>query len=150
MEYYEMLRQDTATTAQRPDIQLSLTNEQYRRLKSRAYEAGFDSPGELLASFVADLTGCQRKGSDECGLANDWFRRAHGFAMQTAYFRHFLDVVYPYTEDYQDILNDDEWFDEIYEDYITSTIGLHLQSPEDCKTVLKRLSEEAPDKSSAK
>ena len=151
MEYYEMLRQDAATTAQRPDIQLSLTNEQYRRLKSRAYEAGFNAPAELLANFVADLTDCQRNGSDECELANEWMRRAHGLRMQTAYFRHFLADTYPYAEEYENILNDEEWFNEIYEDYASWGIGQDLQNPDECKAVLKRLSEEEdPDKSSAK
>ena len=79
MNYPEMLHKDAGTSARRPDIQLNLTDEQYRRLKDQAYQVGFDTPGELLASFVADLTGVQRNGSDECDLANDWLRRAFDF-----------------------------------------------------------------------
>lgn len=120
MDYYEMLRQDTKTKAPRPEITLTLTDEQTRRLVRMAYEVGFDTPGELLDSFVADLTNCQRNGADEADLANEWRGRAFGWKTQTAYFRSFLAEEYPYAEDYEDILDDEEWFNELYEDYQAS------------------------------
>lgn len=41
----------------RDDFKLSLTDKAYIYLKALAYKAGFNSPGELLSSFIGDLTG---------------------------------------------------------------------------------------------
>lgn len=142
MDYYEMLRQDVKTKAPRPEIKLTLTDEQTRRLTKMAYETGLDTPGALLDSFVADLTGCQRNGSDEADLANEWRGRAFGDEMQTVYFRAFLAEDYPYPEDYQDILNDEEWFDEIYENYLMSACLDRIQSTDECKALLLKLAAE--------
>lgn len=142
MDYYEMLRQDAKTKAPRPEIKLTLTDEQTRRLTRMAYETGLDTPGALLDSFVADLTGCQRNGSDEAGLANEWRRRTFGYEMQTVYFRAFLAEDYPYPEDYQDILNDEEWFDEIYDNYQMSACLDRIQNTDECKALLLKLAAE--------
>lgn len=139
MDYYQMLQKDTETYAPRPDIRLTLTDEQYRRLLKKAYETGLNSPSELLAHFVADLTGCQRNGSDEEDLANDWCRRAFGEAMEASYFRMFLAETYPYVEDYQEMLEDPNYFSDIYQEYIDYSFGLDYQTEEDCRALLTQL-----------
>ena len=128
MSYYDKLREDTVTSSLRPDIQLSLTDMQYERLLRKSYEIGLNAPGKLLADFVADLTGCHFHGSDECDLANDWFRRTYMLQLQTSYFRLFLAETYPYANEYREILNDEEWLSELYEDYVDWGIGLILES----------------------
>lgn len=142
MSYYDKLREDSVTSSLRPDIQLSLTDMQYERLLRKSYEIGLNAPGKLLADFVADLTGCHSHGVDECDLANDWFRRTYMLQLQTAYFRLFLAETYPYANEYREILNDEDWLSELYEDYVDWGIGLILESREACKAVLKELSAE--------
>ena len=46
-------------------------------------------------------------------------------------------------------MDDEEWFNELYEDYTGWGIGMDLQNADDCKSVMKRLMDEynaSPDR----
>lgn len=57
---------------------LQLTDKQYEALLHYTFKAGLKRPEELLESFIGDLSGWHRNGSDEEEKADEWFQRAYG------------------------------------------------------------------------
>lgn len=132
--------EDLKTNKVREDLQVNLTDKEYSNLKLRAYKAGFKSAGELLSSFVGDLTGWHTNGSDEKDLADQWFERA--FGMWRGYFRYHL-FNYDYDLDaMQDMLNDTDYFEEVYKEYKSENQEKDLQSKEECLKLLKEIIKE--------
>lgn len=130
--------EDAKTNCIRTDLQISLTDKEHNNLKLLAYKAGFGNAGELLSSFVGDLTGwLHSNGSDERDLADQWYERAFGCFI--VYFRYFL-----FNNDYglnemNDMIEDAEFFEEIYKDYKDEYDGQELQSKDDCLKELREI-----------
>lgn len=133
--------EDVETNCVREDFKLSLTNKQYSNLKLKAFQAGFKNSGDFIQSFVGDLTRWSSNGSDERYLADQWYQRAHGMSEFYFYFHYFL-----FNHDYDlvmmaELLEDDEYFSEVYVDYIMEAHGKDVQSKEDCIQLLKKIVE---------
>lgn len=134
-ERVKQQNEDLKTDKVREDLKVTLTNKEYINLKLMAFKAGFKNEGDLLASFVGDLTGWQSNGSDERYLAAQWYDRA--FGMWMGYFRHHL-FNYDYDLDrMQDMIDDNDFFDQVYEEYKSESYGKELESKEDCMKLLK-------------
>lgn len=70
----------------------------------------------MLSSFVGDLTGWYHtNGSDERDKADDWYNRV--FGCWIAYFRLFLHKNHYSLDDIKDMIEDEDFFNDIYEDY---------------------------------
>lgn len=141
--YYEQFtqeqREDFKTGKVRDDIKVSLTDKQYINLKLKAYKVGFENVGDFIQSFVSDLTGWQSNGSDERDCASAWYLRAHGDLTAQHYFQYFL-----YNHDFdldemQELLNDQDLFDETYDEYKEEAWGVEIQSKEQCLELLKNI-----------
>lgn len=131
--------EDLKTNKIREDLQISLTDKEFSNLKLMAYKSGFKSAGGLLSSFVGDLTGWHSNGSDERDLASQWYDRA--FGMWINYFRYHL-FNYDYDLDsIKDMLDDTNYFDEVYEEYSSENRGKHLESKEACLKLLKEIAD---------
>ena len=107
----------------RKDFRISLTDKQYANLKLKAYQAGFKNSEDFIQSFIGDLTGWSSNGSDERDLAYQWYQRAHGMSEFYYYFHYFL-----FNYDYDlvmmsELLEDDEYFSEVYNEYIMEADG---------------------------
>lgn len=131
--------EDFKTKQTREDIILSLTNKQYINLKLMAYKAGFLNAGDLLQSFVSDLTCWQSNGSDEKECAAAWYERAHGDWNYRCFFQYYL-----YNHDFdldemQELLEDQDLFDETYDEYKEDAWGVEIQSKEQCLELLKNI-----------
>lgn len=142
MDYYAKHVQESnedIETRKPRDIALSLTDKQLSNLKLLAYKAGFASAGELLESFVGDLTEWHSNGSDERECADKWFNRAFGSSDYYSNFRYHL-FNYDYTiSDMQDMLDDEEFFEEVYSDYVAETPSKTNETKEACLSLLKNL-----------
>jgi hypothetical protein len=135
--------EDLETDKVREDLQVNLTDKEYTNLKLMAYKAGFDSPGKLLSSFVGDLTGWHSNGSDERALADQWYERA--FGMCTNYFRHHLFNFDYSLDSMQDMLDDTDFFEEVYEEYSDENYRKDLESKEDCLKLLEEIIKEGKE-----
>lgn len=131
--------EDFETDKIRQDIQINLTDKKYSNLKLMAYKAGFKSAGEFLSSFVGDLTGWQSNGSDERDLADQWYDRAFGMSEYYENFRYYL---YNYDCDLdtmKQMLDDADYFEEVYAEYKDEAGTKEIESKESCLAVLKEL-----------
>lgn len=133
--------EDLKTMALREDFKINLTDKEDANLKLMAYKAGFDTPGEFLASFVGDLTGWHSNGSDERDLAGQWYERAFGMSNEYSNFRYFL-----YNFDYDleamaEMIEDDDYFDEVYQEYLEENSHMTNQKKEECLETLKEILE---------
>ncbi|OEH86077.1 hypothetical protein BHU72_14605 [Desulfuribacillus stibiiarsenatis] len=136
-DYAQKQREDLNTKANREDIKISLTDKEYSNLKLMAYKAGFRDAGELISSFVGDLTGWQSNGSDERDKANEWYERAFGTSEYHSNIRHYLyDNDYS-LDDMNDLLEDEDYFEEIYQAYISENSRMNNESKEQCLQTLK-------------
>ncbi|WP_041670707.1 hypothetical protein [Acetobacterium woodii] len=131
--------EDLKTDRIREDIKLSLTDKQYSNLKLKAYQAGFENAGDFIQSFVSDLTGWCSNGSDERDLAGQWYERAHGMSKFHCYFRYYLFNHDFHFGEMLEMIEDQDYFDEIYEEYKADAWGLEAQSKTDCIELLKKL-----------
>ncbi|KJR47384.1 hypothetical protein UF75_2228 [Desulfosporosinus sp. I2] len=144
MNEYYLLRakeqnEDLQTDRIRKGLKVSLTDKEYSSLKLLAYKAGFKSAGELLSSFVGDLTDWHTNGSDESDLASEWYERAFGMSEHYTNFIHYL-YNHDYTlEDIADMLEDEDYFEDVYERYIDENEGKTNQTREECINVIKEL-----------
>lgn len=130
----------------RDDFKLSLTDKAYINLKALAYKAGFNSPGELLSSFIGDLTGWgYTNGSDERDYADRWYERAFGMSEYEAYFIYHLYNMDFTLADMADLLEDEEYFEDIYEYYLDDSEKKATQTKEECKKLMKKLLEKGED-----
>lgn len=132
-------REDFQTKKMREDLKISLTDKQYNILKSRAYKAGFKSPAELVTSFVADFTGWHRNGSDEEDKADEWYNRAFGSSEYYSNFRYHLFNNDFCLDDMKDIIEDADWFEDVYQDYLAENSHMTNESKEECMEILKEL-----------
>lgn len=139
--YGQEQNKDVETDRVRKDFWISLTDKQYSNSKLMAFKAGFKNTGDFLQSFIADLTGWSSNGSDERDLADQWYQRAHGMSESYYYFQYFL-----FNCDYDlvmmaELMEKDEYFSEVYDDYIMEANGKDVQSKEDCIQLLKEIVE---------
>lgn len=137
--------EDLKTDGVRDDIKVNLTDKEYSNLKLMAYKAGFDSAGKFLSSFVGDLTGWHSNGSDERDLADQWFERAFGSREWYSHFRYHL-----YNNDFgidemKDMIEDEDWFEETYQEYLEENTGKTNQTKEECLALLKELVEKGEE-----
>lgn len=139
-DYIQEQREDVKTDCVREDILISLTDKQYSNLKLKAYQAGFKNPGDFIQSFIGDLTGWSSNGSDECDLADHWYQRAFGMSEFYYYFLYFL-FDYHYELLINLILEDEEYFEEVYEVYTEQAWNKDFQSREECLKLLKGIIE---------
>lgn len=138
-------KEDLDTKILREDIKISLTDKEYINLKMLAYKVGFRNPGDLLSSFVSDLTGCHRNGSDESELAETWFERTFGESEDHSNFIHYL-----YNNDFTlgdmaELLNDEDYFEDVYEYYIDENKKKRNQTKEECKELMRELTEKGEE-----
>lgn len=119
---------------------IELTDKEYSNLTLLALKVGFKNAGELLSSFVGDLTGWHTNGSDESDLADRWYDRAFGILEETHdYFRHFL-YDYNYEYDIDELAEDEDYFDEVYSEYLENEPKKDHNSKEECLAIIKELS----------
>lgn len=137
--------EDLKTDRIREDLKVKLTDKEYSDLKLLAYKAGFKSAGELLSSFVGDLTGWHTNGSDEEDKADDWYNRAFGSSEYYSNFRHHLFNDDCSLQDMKEMLDDEDIFEDAYERYIDENIGKTNQSKEECLKLLKELLEKGEE-----
>ena len=141
-DYMQEQRDDVKTDQIRDDITISLTNKQYSNLKLMAYKAGFKNAGDFIQSFVGDLTGWSSSGSDERDLAGQWYQRAHGISEFYYYFHYFLfNYDYMNLAMMSELLVDEDYFEEVYEEYTEQAWGNDVQSREECLELLKEIVE---------
>ncbi|WP_018211156.1 hypothetical protein [Desulfitobacterium hafniense] len=134
--------EDLKTKKVREDLTLSLTDKAYRNLKLLAYKAGFESAGELLSSFVGDLTDWGgSNGTDERDCADRWYERAFGSCEYESNFRHFLYELGYDLDDMSFMLEEEDYFEDAYENYIDFNYGKENQSKEKCIALLKEIVE---------
>lgn len=120
-------------------INLKITDKQYSELTLCALKVGFKTPAELLESFTADLTKWCSNGSDERMIAEQWFDRAFGIWEETRFFfRYYLYNNEIEAEDFED---DEEYFEEIYNDYLEEEDHKEHDSKEECIAIIKELKE---------
>lgn len=130
--------EDYKTNKVREDLSVKVTDKQYHDLKLLAYKAGFASAGTLLSSFVGDLTSWHSNGSDERHLADEWYERA--FHEWTRYFRYHLFEYNYGLGTISEMLDDADYFDDIYEEYEDAKYGSQdIESKEDCLKLLKEI-----------
>lgn len=127
-------KEDFSTKKIREDVKISLTDKEYINLKLLAYKAGFRTPGDLLSSFVGDLTGWHRNGSDESELAEMWFERTFGESEDHSNFIHYL-----YNNDFTlgdmtELLYDEDYFEDVYENYMDENKGKKTRQKKNVKT----------------
>lgn len=107
--------QDLATKSARKDIIPELTDKQYSSLTRIALRAGLHNARELIQSFVADLTGWQRNGSDEGQFANTWYDRA--YCITTDFLMPWRYYVYNYDHDIEQFTEEPDSLKKEYEHY---------------------------------
>lgn len=110
-------RDEDLETKEGRNMNLQLTDEQYDALLHYTFKAGLKHPEELLESFIADLSGWHRNGSDEEMHAQEWYDRAYrGLGGNSS----FLFYLYSNRYDLQDLRNIAETFehdpDEVYDE----------------------------------
>ena len=141
--------EDLKSMKVREDLKVSLTDKALIELKALAYKAGFKSPGELLSSFIGDLTGWgYTNGSDERDYAERWYERSFGMREYEAYFIYHLYNTDFTLADMEALLEDEEYFEEIYQYYLDDNEGKATQTKEECKKLVKELFEKGEELSS--
>ena len=109
------LKQDLDTPKAREDLLPELTDKQYSNLTRMALRAGLHNARELIQSFVADLTGWQRNGSDEEQFAYTWYDRA--YCITTDFLMPWRYYVYNYDHDIELLTEEPDRLKKAYEHY---------------------------------
>lgn len=109
------LKQDWDTRKEREDLLPELTDKQYSSLTRMALRAGLYNARELIQSFVADLTGWQRNGSDEEQFANTWYDRA--YCITTDFLMPWRYYVYNYDHDIEQFTEEPDSLKKAYGHY---------------------------------
>lgn len=125
---------DLDTRKAREDLLPELTDKQYSSLTLMALRAGLHSARELIQSFVADLTGWQRNGSDEEYFASLWYERMYAVTLDS--FIPWRYHVYNYDYDVQELSKDPEALKEAYRQY-GEECRCHGVDPESWEEILK-------------
>lgn len=137
--YVQEQNKDVETNRVRKEFRISLTDKQYSNSKLMAFKAGFKNTGDFLQSFIADLTGWSSNGSDERDLAGQWYERVFGMSEFNYYFNYFL-FNYDYDLDsMSEMLENDEYLSEVYDEYLEEANGKEVQSKEDCIQLLNEI-----------
>lgn len=125
------------------NLKLKLTCNQIQNLEFKALEAGFKSSSDLIEAFIGDLTGWGiTNGSDERHHADQWYDRAFGiWTVENYYFRTYLFLNnHRYSiEDMVNSIKGTDFFDDMYEEYLTEGTGQQCESKEDCLKVLREV-----------
>ncbi|HVJ49387.1 hypothetical protein [Desulfitobacterium sp.] len=138
--------EDLKSIRVRDDLKINLTNKAFISLKSLAYKAGFESAEELLSSFIGDLTGWgYTNGSDERDYADRWYERAFGSSDYYTNFRYYLFNNGLSLEDMADMLDDEDYFEDVYQSYIDENEGKTNQSKDDCLALVKKILEKGEE-----
>lgn len=139
----KVFNEDAKTNQLREDIKISTTNIEYQELRSLAYRAGFNNAGELISSFIGDLTGwLHTNGSDERDCADRWYERA--FGCWRFYFKYFLfDRGYVFNE-MKEFFDDKDFFKSVYDEYKEEAViqgfkDENIESQEECFDVLGKI-----------
>ena len=138
-------KEDLKTKSIREDINLSLSDKEYSILKLRAYKAGFKDVSQLLVSFVGDLTGCFTNGSDEESKADEWYERAFGMSGYYSNFRYHLFNNDFSLEDMKDMIEDEDWFEDTYQDYLAENSHMTNETKDICLATLKEIVEKGEE-----
>lgn len=118
-------------------VNVKMTDKQYTNLTLYALKVGLNSAAELLEQFTGDLTEFHSKGSDERMLASQWFDRAFGIWEDTQYyFRYYL---YNNDINVEELLKYEDYFEEIYNEYLEESTHKQHESKEECLTIIKDL-----------
>lgn len=118
-------------------VNVEMTDNEYSNMTLLALKVGFKSARELLESFVGDLSGCHTNGSDESDIADQWYDRAFGIWEQIhSYFRHHI---YDYDIDVDSMAEDEDYFEEVYGEYLEEEPNKEHDSKEDCLVIIKEL-----------
>lgn len=134
---------DQMTRQPREDLQVSLTDRQYEGLLLTAYENGFENAEQLLVSFISDLTGWYKKGTNEQRKANEWINLRCWDKQKIFYFRYFL-----YYHDYSSYLSlseinrDEDCFVDIYKQYKKEAGKREIEDAPTCISLIQQLLEE--------
>jgi hypothetical protein len=141
---------------------LQLTDKQYKALLHYTFKAGLKRPEELLESFIGDLSGWHRNGSDEEEKADEWFQRAYGGFGGSSSFLFYLysnrssvseleDIAVTFDHDPEEVYDEDpeedyrETYGEIYpfdwyEEYLRDVRHeFDADSREDCIKLIRYL-----------
>lgn len=138
-ERVKIKNEDLNTDRIREDIQVNLTDLEYKDIKSYAYKAGFETIGSFLSSFVGDLTGVHSNGSDECEFADQWFERAFGSWRWCLYFRSYLYENSFSLDDMEEMLEEEDYFKDVYGVYKECGEGKEIEEPEECRKLIQEL-----------
>ncbi len=118
-------------------VEVKITNNQYKRINELALEGGFMNIGELLESFVGDLTGWHSNGSDERRLACEWYDRAFYELKETylsfRYYVYYMDLCI------EDLLEYEDFFERVYSEYLEDDKNKSHDSKEECLAMLKEM-----------
>lgn len=118
-------------------VNVKMTDKQYSMLTLHALKVGFKSAAELLESFTGDLTGWHSNGSDERDLADQWYDRAFGIWEETkSSFRYYL---FNYDRDVEELLKDEDYFEEVYNEYLEEDDRKDHDSKEECIAIIKEM-----------
>lgn len=139
MRSYEEQNEDLKTNRIRDDIKISLTDKQYNSIKLMAYKAGLESAEELITSFIDDLTYWHSNGSDERDIAEQWYERTYSMDMETRYFRHFLFSNNYELEELQEMLENTDFFESIYQAFKDESTENYIESKDVCLKLLKSI-----------
>ena len=120
-------------------VNVQMTDKQYSMLTLHALKVGFKSAAELLESFTGDLTAYHSNGSDERMYADQWFDRAFGIWEETKFF--FRYYLYNNNIEIDDFEDDDDYFEEVYNDYLEEEDSKSHEGKDECISILKELQE---------
>ncbi len=120
-------------------VNVRMTDKEYENITLLALKHGFKNAAQLLESFVGDLTGRHINGSDESDIADQWLDRAFGIWSETYdYFRHYI---YDFDYDIEDLAADEDYFEDIYNEYLENYPNKEHDSKEECLAIIKELQE---------
>ena len=76
-----------------------------------------------------------KNGSDESDLADQWYERAFGIWKDTRSF--FSNYLYNYDIDVNDLIEDEDYFEEVYSEYLEDACNKECDSKEECLAIKK-------------
>lgn len=118
-------------------IKVEMTDKEYSKMTLLALKVGFNNAGELLEAFVGDLTGWHIKGSDESHMAQGWYDRAFGIWREVRF--HFRYYIYKYDINIDDLTHYEEYFEEVYSEYMDKYPYKEHDSKKECLDIIKEL-----------
>ena len=137
--YAERVKEENEDLETKGDkgVNVEMTDKEFDQINLLALKVGFKSAGQLLESFVGDLTEWHSNGSDERHMANDWFDRAFGIWKETRYF--FRYHLYNNEIEAEDFEDDEDYFEEVYNEYLEEADNKDHESKEQCIAIIKEI-----------